>query len=57
VYHITSLHRNKRVLPALRLALALVFAATLALGAAPNQQLPRALADASTIHQQHRYEQ
>jgi hypothetical protein len=50
VYHTTSLHRNKRVLPALRLALALVFAATLALGAAPNQQLPRALADASTIN-------
>ena len=40
--HSIPRHQNKPSQPALRVALALMFAIALALGAAPNQQLPRA---------------
>ena len=47
---IISPHRNKRSRSALRVVLALVFATVLALVAAPDQQIPLALADTSTIN-------
>src|SRR5215213_5734713 len=50
MHYVTPQDRNKRSLSGLRIALALLFATALALGATPNQQLPRALADTSTMN-------
>src|SRR3954447_13655966 len=49
MHYVTPQDRNKRSLPALRIMLGLVFATALALGAAPNQQLPRALAATTVV--------
>jgi parallel beta-helix repeat protein len=49
MHYVTPQDRNKRSLSGLRIALVLLFATALALGAAPNQQLPSALAATTVV--------